>query len=109
MITMGFKEMAEKDLDIFFNLEEFGEEIDINGTIYTGILDKNTKAIPFDEKEPRDGIYREADELCVKTADIGDGYEQGKTISVNYDTYTVLYSSEEAGMTIIGLQRHAAW
>ncbi|WP_372713338.1 hypothetical protein [Ilyobacter sp.] len=107
---MSFKEMIAEELDIFLDLDEFGEEINIDGTTFTAIKSTGTEDITgaYDE-ELKEGVYKKVTTLYIKTSDIQDIYEQGKKVELDGLPYTVYSSDDQDGITEIKLQEHAVW
>lgn len=55
---MNFKEQLKDDLDIFLNIDEFGETFFLDGIEYTGVIEQPVDETP---KEEYEGIIREID------------------------------------------------
>ena len=43
---MGFKEQLKEDLEIFLDLEEFGEKFKVDGVEYFGVIDQPNNKTP---------------------------------------------------------------
>ena len=48
---MGFKEQLKEDLEIFLDLEEFGEKFKVDGVEYFGVIEQPNNKTPKEEYE----------------------------------------------------------
>ena len=55
---MNFKEQLKEDIKVFLNLDEFGEEIIIQGKMYIGVMERPDNKMNKDEYE---GLSKEVD------------------------------------------------
>lgn len=104
---MSFKKMLEEDVDnIFLNQEEFADDINVNGSLYKGILDYKTTE---SAKVVVDGVY-ESDEanLYLKPSEdfLTSRYKKGKSIEINDETFIIKGVAKEAGMLVFKLSRN---
>lgn len=104
---MSFKKMLEEDVDnIFLNQEEFADDINVNGSLYKGILDYKTTE---SAKIVVDGVY-ESDEanLYLKPSEefLTSRYKKGKSIEINDETFIIKGVAKEAGMLVFKLSRN---
>ncbi|MGL5458743.1 MAG: hypothetical protein ACRDBY_03910 [Cetobacterium sp.] len=104
---MSFKKMLEEDVDnIFLNQEEFADDINVNGSLYKGILDYKTTE---SAKVVVDGVY-ESDEanLYLKSSEefLTSRYKKGKSIEINDETFIIKGVAKEAGMLVFKLSRN---
>lgn len=106
MARPSFKEILHQDIKrTFLNLEEFGEEHDINGTTMVVIFDD----IENVEREKKmksnmDGIYARQKFLFVSADDFGPMPAQERIVTVDGKKYTVVDATDEAGMYGITLE-----
>lgn len=78
MGILNFKEQLQKDINAFFNVNEFADSHNINGEIIDCIID-NERLIERSKKE-YDGISVGEILLFAKVADINRELEQGMPI-----------------------------
>lgn len=109
---MNFKDIINDDLDIFINLDEFAQEIQIDGFKINGVI----SSIVSEKNKLKLGsqggygygeaIYVNEKEISFKTLDCISTYKQGDRIEVNHALYEVVLSEESDGMTtlVIGEQ-----
>lgn len=86
---MTFKDVLEKDIkETFLNVETLGEELDIGGTKYKGVLDFRDS---IESKSKGDGINQvEPAFLYLKsTPELLKSYRVGKIIEVNEKIYLI--------------------
>lgn len=103
-----FKSMLREDIDIFLSIDEMGENINIEGEQYIGVIEHIDK--DFSE-EAIDDIYYSVDLiLYLKTAEfLLTRRKPGKRLKVNNTVYLVNDWFEEEGMTIIRLKESSAF
>lgn len=108
---MNFKEQLEKDLeDIFFNLDEFGEIINLNGIEIKGIF-QPIKYEPFSINKNDSsilGISNSYSKLYYKADATAEVFFVSQQIIVNGEYYTVEYIEKEQGMNILTLSSTGA-
>lgn len=101
-----FKQIMQRDIrQTFLNLDEFGEEHEINGTTMIVIFDD----IENVEREKKmkshmDGIYVRQYFLYVSADDFGPLPAQGKFVTVDGKRYGVVDATDEAGVYGITLE-----
>lgn len=103
-----FKSMLQEDIDIFLNIDEMGENINIEEKQYIGVIEHINK--DFSE-EAIDNVYYSVDLiLYLKTSEFTlPRRNPGKRLKVNNTTYFVNDWFEEEGMTIIRLKESSAF
>lgn len=108
---MNFKEQLEKDLeDIFFNLDEFGEIINLNGIEIKGIF-QPIKYEPFSINKNDSsilGISNSYSKLYYKADATAEVFFVSQQITVNGEYYTVEYIEKEQGMNMLTLNKLGA-
>lgn len=84
---MNFKEMIESDLDIFINLGEFAENINISGKSYPAIITNQ----PESSKQAYEGMLIGTDVVISLKYDeeLYKKYRAGRTISINNIIYII--------------------
>lgn len=106
METMSFKDILHRDIkQTFLNLDEFGEEHEVNGKTMTVIFDD----IENVEREKKmqshmDGLYARQYFLYVCADDFGPLPAQGKIVTVDKKKYLVVDATDEAGVYGITLE-----
>lgn len=101
-----FKKMLREDIDIFLNIDEFGENIIINDIEYTAVIEHPEKDFSIVE----DGIAEAiAIILYLREKDEFKKYKTGKSITVNSSQYIINDSYEEEGMRIIKLSENRGY
>lgn len=99
---MNFKEQLKEDIKVFLNLDEFGEEIIIQGKMYIGVMERPDNKM---NKEEYEGLSREVDYiLYLEYEEEFEKYTPGKQIDVNNGTFGVYRSYKEESLFIIELQ-----
>lgn len=103
-----FKSMLQEDIDIFLNIDEMGENINIEEKQYIGVIEHINK--DFSE-EAIDDVYYSVDLiLYLKTSEFTlQRRSPGKRLKVNNTSYFVNDWFEEEGMTIIRLKESSAF
>ena len=103
-----FKSMLQEDIDIFLNIDEMGENINIEEKQYIGVIEHINK--DFSE-EAIDDVYYSVDLiLYLKTSEFTlPRRSPGKRLKVNNTSYFVNDWFEEEGMTIIRLKESSAF
>lgn len=108
---MNFKEQLEKDLeDVFFNLDEFAEIVNLNGVEVKGIF-QSVKYEPFSVNKNDSailGISNSYIKLYYKADDTAEVFFVSQQIMVNGEYYTVEYVEKEQGMSILTLNKLGA-
>lgn len=108
---MNFKEQLEKDLeDVFFNLDEFAEIVNLNGVEVKGIF-QSVKYEPFSINKNDSSILGISGSYCklyYKTDATAEVFFVSQQIIVNGEYYTVEYIEKEQGMSILTLNKLGA-
>lgn len=108
---MNFKEQLEKDLeDVFFNLDEFAEIVNLNGVEVKGIF-QSVKYEPFSINKNDSsilGISNSYIKLYYKTDATAEVFFVSQQIMVNGEYYTVEYIEKEQGLNILTLSSASA-
>lgn len=103
---MNFKDQLQKDLsNVFFNVNEFAQEVIVNGSII--------RAVPDEHELQEYNLKAEGEELTrgelLFYAPVSDFIEEpfrGMDIHVNRKAYRILEIGEDAGMYRIILEGH---
>lgn len=108
---MNFKEQLEKDLeDVFFNLDEFAEIVNLNGVEVKGIF-QSVKYEPFSINKNDSsilGISNSYSKLYYKADATAEVFFVSQQITVNGEYYTVEYVEKEQGVNILTLNKLGA-
>lgn len=108
---MNFKEQVDKDLeDVFFNLDEFAEIVNLNGVEVKGIF-QSVKYEPFSVNKNDSSILGISNSYCklyYKTDATAEVFFVSQQIMVNGEYYTVEYIEKEQGMSILTLSSASA-
>ncbi len=108
---MNFKEQLEKDLeDVFFNLDEFAEIVNLNGVEVKGIF-QPIKYEPFSINKNDSsilGISNSYIKLYYKADATAEVFFVSQQITVNGEYYTVEYIEKEQGVNILTLNKLGA-
>lgn len=108
---MNFKEQVERDLeDVFFNLDEFAEIVNLNGIEIKGIF-QSVKYEPFSINKNDSsilGISSSYIKLYYKADATAEVFFVSQQIMVNGEYYTVEYVEKEQGVSILTLSRASA-
>lgn len=103
-----FKSMLLEDVDIFLNFEEMGENIDIEGNSYVGVVEHIDK--DFSEEAIGDIYYSVDLIIYLKTNEFSlKRRVPGKRLRVNNTTYLVNDWYTEEGITTIRLKESTAY
>lgn len=107
-MLMNFKEQLEKDLeDVFFNLDEFAEIVNLNGVEVKGIF-QSVKYEPFSINKNDSsilGISNSYSKLYYKADATAEVFFVSQQITVNGEYYTVEYIEKEQGVNILTLNK----
>lgn len=108
---MNFKEQFEKDLEnVFFNLDEFAEIVNLNGVDIKGIF-QSVKYEPFSINKNDSsilGISNSYTKLYYKSDATAEVFFISQQITVNGEYYTVEYIEKEQGVNILTLSSASA-
>lgn len=110
-MLMNFKEQLERDLEnVFFNLDEFAEIVNLNGVKVKGIF-QSVKYEPFSINKNDSSILGMSSSYCklyYKADDTAEVFFVSQQIMVNGEYYTVEYIEKEQGMNILTLNKLGA-
>lgn len=110
-MLMNFKEQLEKDLeDVFFNLDEFAEIVNLNGVEVKGIF-QSVKYEPFSINKNDSSILGISNSYCklyYKSDATAEVFFISQQIMVNGEYYTVEYIEKEQGVNILTLNKLGA-
>lgn len=108
---MNFKEQLNKDLDdVFLNLDEFAERVNLNGVEIKAILE-TVKYEPFSVNNNDSsilGLSNSYVKLYYKADATAEIFFVSQQITVNEEYYTVEYIEKEQGMNILTLNKLGA-
>lgn len=108
---MNFKKQLEKDLeDVFFNLDEFAEIVNLNGVEVKGIF-QSVKYEPFSVNKNDSsilGISNSYIKLYYKADATAEVFFVSQQIIINGEYYTVEYVEKEQGLNILTLSSVSA-
>ena len=108
---MNLKEQLEKDLEnVFFNLDEFAEIVNLNGIEIKGIF-QPIKYEPFSVNKNDSsilGISNSYYKLYYKADATAEVFFVSQQIIINGEYYTVEYIEKEQGMNILTLNKLGA-
>lgn len=97
----SFKELLAKDLDVFLNLDEFGEEHTVEGRQITAVVDE---AILVDARKAEElGLAQGDIVLFGKCAELPDQRPTGESLNVDGREYIVAAWREDYGMARVYL------
>lgn len=107
-MLMNFKEQLEKDLeDVFFNLDEFAEIVNLNGIEIKGIF-QPIKYEPFSINKNDSSILGISGSYCklyYKADATAEVFFVSQQIIVNGEYYTVEYIEKEQGVNVLTLNK----
>lgn len=95
----AFKDQLNKDLDIFFNPAEFGEEHVIDGKPVTCVIDNDLNDSFKGDLDG--GVFVSIKRLHVRETDLARKPAQGKVMVIDGDPYMVLSISQEIGVLVV--------
>ncbi len=108
---MNFKQQLEKDLEnVFFNLDEFAEMVNLNGVDIKGIL-QPVRYEPFSMNKNDSsilGISNSYTKLYYKADATAEVFFISQQITVNGEYYTVEYIEKEQGLSVLTLNKLGA-
>lgn len=100
-----FKDLVAADRDIFINIDEFGDEHDIDGNVIKVVLeDEQIKEI-----DDTEALSESAVVMFAKTEELGDRKMRGETLYIDDVGYTVLKWLDEMGVTRVVLSLPESW
>ncbi|MGL6131698.1 MAG: hypothetical protein ACRCZ9_08825 [Fusobacteriaceae bacterium] len=107
---MSFKEMLYDDIEaIFLNLEEFSEELEVEGTIVKGILDYKED---ITSSVVDDGITT-SDIAVLYVAKVeffsSNRFKRGKSIEINDETFRIEGVGKHDGLLAFKLNKNVGF
>lgn len=110
-MLMNLKAQFNKDLeDVFFNLDEFAEIVNLNGIEIKAIL-QSVKYEPFSINKNDSSILGISGSYCklyYKTDATAEVFFVSQQIMVNGEYYTVEYVEKEQGLSVLTLNKLGA-
>ena len=104
---MSFKEQLNEDLEIFLELEEFGEKFKSVGIKYSGVIEQPNNKTP---KEEYEGIIKDLDFIIyIKHQKELEKYSAGKEFSLNGRKLIVNRNYVEQGIMVIELYERGTY
>ena len=104
----AFKEMVAEDMgNVFLNLEEFGEEHDLNGVICPCVVESPNSREKFQTGKDYDGyevIHGIKVTIHAKKADVGEMPVEDQLFSLDEEEFIVDSCTEHMGMLTINLK-----
>lgn len=102
---MGFKDIVAKDIGVFLNPDEFGEEHEIDGKAIMVIVDNNEQI----EREKRvtsnaEGVYLKEVLFYVSQEALGNLPVVGRVMRFDKKSYIVTDAIDEDGIYSISLR-----
>lgn len=100
-----FKDLVTADRDIVINIDEFGDEHNIDGNdIKVVLVDEQIRNI-----DDTEALSEAAAILFAKTEELGDRKMRGETLFIDDVGYTVLKWLDEMGVTRVVLSLPESW
>ena len=96
---MRFRKAIDEDLEIFVNLDEFGEEHEINGQIIPCVFQRLTKEKSGNESRNFDGLHGDFMTLHFRTILIDPLPHEGESIRIDGKRFTIDNVEDMIGMT----------
>ena len=96
---MKFRKAIDEDLEIFVNLDEFGEEHEINGQIIPCVFQRLTKEKSGNESRNFDGLHGDFMTLHFRTILIDPLPHEGESIRIDGKRFTIDNVEDMIGMT----------
>lgn len=102
----SFKDMMAADRGIFLNLDEFGDDHEIEGRTITALLDEET----FDESKKGEdiGLASFDSVLFARVEDLPSQRPSGESLNVDGRECTIVSWRSDAGMATIYLSHQMA-
>lgn len=104
----GFTEQLAADLaEVFLNLDEFGETINLDGKPMPAVVEEF--AVDFGlESQARPGVSLEGVALQVRESDAPGEYRSGRDVRFNGERWFVLEATRDACLRTLRLYRELA-
>ena len=96
---MKFTEAIDRDIEIFINLDEFGERHSINGVEIPCILQSYTSEKSGNESRNFDGLHGDFMTLHFRTILIDPLPQQGESIRIDEKRFTIENVEDMKGVT----------
>lgn len=100
-----FKDLVAADRDIVINVDEFGDEHDIDGNVIKVVLE-DEQIRDIDDTE---ALSESAVILFAKTEDLGNRKMRGETLFIDDVGHTVTRWLDEMGVTKVTLSLPESW
>lgn len=100
-----FKELMAADRDIVINIDEFGDEHDIDGTVLKVVLEDEQ----IREADDTEALSESAVVMFAKTEELGDRKMRGETLYIDDVGYIVQKWLDEMGVTRVVLSLPESW
>lgn len=104
-----FKELLKSDLEIFFNLEEFGEAHSVEGKEITCVLmtdSAGSVSLTEDKDLKNAGLFGSDYTLYLKKEDRPFKSSAGKVLNVDGKELVIMKVAEEGGVLIFNLNQY---
>ena len=98
-----FKEMIGKDLDIFLNLDEYGEPHEVDGKTVQSILDND--ALKDKAGGENSGLSSGNLQLFAKSADLPDRKGYGESINIDGVDYLIEEWEYDMGLAVVTISK----
>jgi hypothetical protein len=109
---MGLKDIIQQDIGVFLNPDEFGEPHNINGTIYTVVVDDDAAERrprqPIDLYNAANGVYVGRITIYMRAADLNYRPVIGQRWTVDDEPYYIRDFRESAGILWVELEAYQA-
>ena len=96
---MKFRKAIDADIEIFMNLEEFGETHNVNGLLIPCILQKYTAEKSGNSSQNFEGLHGDFMTLHFRTILIDPLPHEGESIRIDENRYTVDNVEDMIGVT----------
>ena len=103
---MIFKDSIAKDIDIFLNLDEFGEIHDINGQEIPCIFISLTQQMSGNSNQNFNGLQGDFRVLYYRTESINIRFQEGESIRIDSARFTINRVENTMGITKIEISSY---
>lgn len=100
-----FKDLVAADRDIVINIDEFGDEHDIDGTVLKVVLEDEQ----IREADDAEALSESAVVMFAKTEELGYRKMRGETLYIDDVGYIVQKWLDEMGVTRVVLSLPESW